>query len=74
MSRNQEAMRCAQIALKLNPRYGKTHFLKAQVYGKQGDTRAAEEELKKCLESNMPVDLCKQAQEQLDELLSKKTE
>ena len=68
MSRYEDAMHYAQKASELNSRYGKASFLRAQVYRKQGNAHAAENELKKCLKSDLPKELYNQVKEQLNEI------
>ncbi len=67
MARYEDALNYAQKASELNSRYGKASFLKAQAYRKQGNAHAAENELKKCLKSDLPEELLKQVKEQLND-------
>ncbi|MBN1830523.1 MAG: tetratricopeptide repeat protein [Deltaproteobacteria bacterium] len=67
MSRYEDALRYAQKASELNSRYGKASFLRAQIYRKQGNIHAAENELKKCLKSDLPTELLNKVKEQLND-------
>jgi tetratricopeptide (TPR) repeat protein len=67
MSRDEDALRYTQKASEVNPHYGKANFLRAQIYRRQGNTRAAEKELKKCLKSDLPKELLNQVKEQLQD-------